>query len=310
MNPPELIKRYPSARWHILFLFFLAFACALLLPPVTRLGISFSSDYYSHIPLIPLVSVYLLAIRRRTVFVDAQPALLWGGSVMTAGGVLYGAGLFSTGLQRLDASSLMVFAGLLFLSGSFMLLYGTRALSRSAFPFLFLLFMVPIPSAVMERIISFLQAGSAGVTHMIFAMSGIPHLREGLTFHLPTFSIEIAKECSGIRSSLALAITTVLAAHMFLQTGWQKIVLAASILPLVLIKNGIRISVLTFLGMYVDQRILVDGFLHKSGGIFFFIPVLLLTGLLLYVLRRVGGACLRPTSRAPSTLAPKRSADA
>jgi exosortase len=307
MNPPELIKRYPSARWHILFVLFLALTSALLVPPLARLGISLRSDIYSHIPLIPLVSVFLLGLRRREVFAGAQPAVLHGGSVLFAAGALYLAGLWAVGLDPHDASAVMVFSALLFLFGSFLTIYGIRAFQRAAFPFLFLFFMVPIPKALLDAIVYFLQVGSAAVTHMIFAVSGIPYLREGLTFHLPTFSIEVAKECSGIRSSLALVITTVLAAHLFLRAGWQKIVLVATVVPLVLIKNGIRISVLTFLGMYVDQRILVDGFLHRSGGFLFFLPVLFLMALTLGVLKKADRASHQPRGSSPAVTA-RRSA--
>jgi len=276
-----------TAKRHVCFCLSLVTVSALAMPPLALLGISFRSDYYSHIPLIPLVSAYLLYQQRKTVFDGTEYEPRWGCSVAAAGLILYAAGMWSPGFNQHDASSLMVFSSLLFLFGSFVLCYGIRAFKQSAFPFLFLLFMVPIPSALMERIIYFLQAGSAEVTDMIFKATDIPYVREGLVFHLPRFSIEIARECSGIRSSLALVITAVLAAHFFLRGYWQKAVLAVSLLPIVLVKNGIRISVLTFLGTYVDQRILIDGFLHKSGGIFFFIPALALMGIVLWLLRRV-----------------------
>lgn len=273
---------------HVYFLLSVVIASALAVPPLVALfRISYRSDYYSHIPLIPLVSVYLLYQQRKTLFDDAEYGLRWGSLVAAAGLFLYAAGMWNPGLNLHDASSLMVFSSLLFLFGSIVLLYGTRVFRRSIFPLLFLLFMVPIPSGLMDRIIYFLQVGSAEVTDMIFKATGIPYLREGLVFHLPGFSIEVAKECSGIRSSLALVITATLAGHFLLQAYWQKAVLTLSLLPIVLIKNGIRISVLTFLGAYVDLRILTQGFLHKSGGVFFFIPALGLMGIIICLLRRL-----------------------
>ncbi len=272
---------------HICFFLSLVIATILAIPPLRLIGISFRSDYYSHIPLIPLVSAYLLYQRRKILLDGAEYEPRWGCPIATTGLLLYGAGMWGPGFEKHDASSFMIFSSLLFLFGSFVLFYGTRAFKQSVFPFLFLLFMVPIPSALMDRIIYFLQIGSAEMTDVIFSVSGIPYLREGLVFRLPGFSIEIAKVCSGIRSSLALAITAVLAAHFFLQEYWQKAVLAVLVVPIVLIKNGIRISVLTFLGMYVDQRILIDGFLHRSGGFLFFIPALGLMGIILWLLRKV-----------------------
>ena len=272
---------------HWYFSLSLLVAISLAVPPLARLGVSFSSDYYSHIPLIPLVSAYLFYQRRKT-FVDVsnyEPR--WGLAMAGMGFLLYAAGMWMPWLHQQDSPSLLVFSSLLFFFGSFMFSYGRRAFKRYAFPLLFLLFMVPLPNKLMDGIIYFLLSGSAEVTDMIFKATGIPYLREGFVFQMPRFSIEIAKQCSGIRSSLALLITVVLAAHLFLRTYWQKAVLVVCVLPIALVKNGIRISVLTFLGMYVNQRILTEGFLHKSGGILFFIPAIVLIGIILSLLRRV-----------------------
>jgi exosortase len=286
MKSSDASEKTMAKRYLCVFLSLVA-ASALAVPPlVTLFRDSFRSDLYSHIPLIPLVSAYLLYQRRKTLFGGTEYEPRWGVPIAVAGLLLYAAGIWGLGLNQHDTSSLMVFSSLLFLFGSFVFLYGTRAFKRSAFPFLFLLFMVPIPSPLLDGIIYFLQAGSAEVTDLIFRATGIPYLREGFVFHLPGFTIEVAKECSGIRSSLALLITVVLTAHFYLQAYWQKAVLAVSVLPIVLVKNGIRISTLTFLGIYVDQRIF-ESFLHKSGGIFFFIPALALMGIILQLLRRV-----------------------
>lgn len=278
-----------TAKRHWCFSLPLLITFSLATPPLAALGISPHSDYYSHIPLIPLVSAYLFYLRRNSLFDATHYEPRWGLPVAGTGLLLYAAGMWIPWLNQHESPSLRVSSSLLFLFGSFVSYYGTRAFRRSIFPLLFLLFAVPVPDALMDRIIYFLQVGSAQVTDMIFRATGIPYLREGLVFHLPGFSIEIAKQCSGIRSSLALLITVVLAAHFFLRTYWQKALLVVSILPIVLLKNGIRISVLTLLAMSVDQRILTGGFLHKSGGFIFFIPALALMGIILWQLRRVNG---------------------
>ena len=105
-----------------------------------------------------------------------------------------------------------------------------------------------------------------------------------MVFELPGIAIEVAKECSGIRSSLALIITSLIAGYMFLQTGWKRIVLVLAIFPLMLIKNAIRITTISLLAVYVDKSFLTGSFLHSSGGIFFFLIALaLLAPFLLYL---------------------------
>ena len=123
---------------------------------------------------------------------------------------------------------------------------------------------------------------------MLFMASGVPYLRDGFIFHLPGMSVEVAKECSGIRSGLALFITALLAGHLFLRTWWKKVILVVCIFPIAMFKNGIRITTLTLLGTYVDPRILQSS-LHQEGGIPFFIIALLLMAPVLFFLRKSEG---------------------
>ena len=130
-----------------------------------------------------------------------------------------------------------------------------------------------------------LQVGSTEATAIFFGLIGVPVAREIFVFQLPGISVEVAKQCSGIRSSLALFITSILAAHFFLQTGWKKAVLILSIFPITVLKNGIRIVALSMLAIHVDERILTQGFLHQSGGFIFYIPALGLLGMILWWLK-------------------------
>jgi exosortase len=113
----------------------------------------------------------------------------------------------------------------------------------------------------------------------------MPVLRDACVFHLPGISIEVAPQCSGIRSSLALVITCVLAGHMFLETTWKKALLVLAVLPITMLKNGIRIVTLSVLAVYVDRGFL-ESSLHRDGGILFFILALLLMAPILFVLRK------------------------
>ncbi len=164
--------------------------------------------------------------------------------------------------------------------------FGTGSLRPALFPLLFLLFIVPVPSGLMDGFVYLLQVGSTEVSYYLFQLAGVPIFREGFVFHLPGLSVEVARQCSGIRSSLALVITVILASHLFLQGGWRKAVLILSVFPITILKNGIRILTITLLAIYVDMKFLTQGFLHQSGGFLFFIPSLALLGAILYGLRR------------------------
>ena len=102
---------------------------------------------------------------------------------------------------------------------------------------------------------------------------------------LPKFVIEIADECSGIRSSIALLLTSLMVGHMFLRTWWKKALLVAAIFPMAMLKNGIRIVSLSLLASYVDPGFLT-GQLHHDGGIVFFLLSLALLAPLFLLLCR------------------------
>jgi exosortase len=184
-----------------------------------------------------------------------------------------------------DYASIIALSAVMFINGAFILFYGLQAFKAALLPLLFLIFMIPVPTYLMDRIIHFLQVGSTECANLLFLATGLPFLREGFVFHLSSQSIEVAKQCSGIRSGLALFITALLAGYLFLTTWWKKIILVICVIPIAMFKNGIRIVTLTLLGTYVDPRILGSS-LHREGGIPFFILALLLLAPILYFLRK------------------------
>jgi exosortase len=145
--------------------------------------------------------------------------------------------------------------------------------------------MVPIPEPILSKTIYLLQAGSAAFVEAFFAIAGIPYHRQQFIFELPGVAIRIAEECSGIRSTLALLITTVLASYIFLKTPWRRLLLCLAVIPIALFKNGLRIAMLSILSVYVNPAFLY-GNLHQRGGIVFFVIALIPMALLLKLLQK------------------------
>jgi len=250
---------------------------------------SYRSDTFSYIPFIPLISIYILNIDKRIIFSKKNTFAAAGLIPISIGIVI----IFFTkkligSLDHFDYLSLLTLSMVLIWIGGFTLCYGIRSLRAAAVPFLFLFFMVPIPTVALDKIISILQTGSAIVAYGFFKAAHIPMSRDGFVFHLSTINIEVAPECSGIRSAISLLITGLLAGHFYLRTGWSKIILLLTIIPITLLKNGFRIAALSILGVYVDERILGSE-LHRNGGILFFIFALVLLWAVIALLRRVEG---------------------
>jgi exosortase len=267
-------------------LFAVAVAVLLLYGPVREYLLwTYNSSYYTHVVLIPMVSAYLVFTRRKEIFGEVGYAFAPGGAVIGMGMLLLAAASMASGWGKNDYYALLACSTVLVVIGAFIALFGLRAFAAARFPLLFLVFMVPLPTAVEEWIIRVLQLGSAEFVAFLFPFTGMPVLRDACVFHLPGLSIEVAPQCSGIRSSLALVITCVLAGHMFLKTTWKKAVLVLAVLPITMLKNGIRIVTLSVLAVYVDRGFL-ESSLHRDGGIVFFVLALLLMAPLLFLLRR------------------------
>jgi len=255
--------------------------------PFSRLiRFALQQEQYSHIILVPLVSAALFFLDRRRIFSHVETRWGMGLGLLFAGAAFHWLGLrHSTSSSENDRLAVTIFSVLVIWVGGFVLCYGMRALRTGLFPVLFLFLMVPIPDFILDRVIVWLQTWSAEVSYAVFQLVGVPVLRTGFIFSLPGVTIEVAKECSGIRSSLVMLITSLLAGHLYLQSAWTKAVLPLATLPLLIVKNGIRIVTLTLLSVYVDPGFLT-GRLHQQGGVLFFLLALAILAPVLWLLQK------------------------
>lgn len=280
-------SRTSSRKQWYLFSSWIVLSLLLFLGPVTALvKLSLSQDDSSYLVVIPLMSAVLLYLERdRIPAQTSSDNLLSGIFLLLAAGIALALHFGATGNGLgLQLSGWILALALVWAAG-FAFLFGKAALRASYFPFLFLLLMIPIPSFLLDRIILLLQQGSAWITGLLFDIAGVPALREGLVFHLAKVSIEVAKECSGIRSSMALFIVALLVAHFRLRNFWNQVFFLAFGLFLMVLKNGVRIATLTLLAVYVNPDFLF-GRLHHQGGVVFFVLALLLLLPLLFFLQR------------------------
>jgi exosortase len=263
--------------------------------------LAFRTYEYSHTIFIPFLSAALILSGRAKIFSSVRHSFYPGIGIVTAGvliGMLFGANA-PTGEQN-SAFALMILSLVLIWIGAFILSYGWAAFRTGAFALIFLLLTVPIPDFLLGKVIYLVRYGSAEVVLLLFGIVGMPVFREGFCFILPNVSIEIAKECSGIHSTMALLIVTLLAGHLFLWSMLKRTVLILSAVPIVCVTNGIRIASLTLLSIYVNKGIL-SGRLHHEGGILFFGLALVLMAGVLYLmgLRRTKSAEAVPSRSLP-----------
>ena len=243
-------------------------------------------DQYSHTLLIPFLTVALLIFERKRVYRIVEYSL-GAGAALLLGGVLvaWPALRFLPSLGAEEILSIQIAGLVLFWIGAFVLCYGTRASRAGLFSLLFLFLTVPIPGALLDKPVTAVQQGSTSVCAFVFTVANVPYLRQGTIFSLPNISIEVAKECSGIHSMLALFIVSLLAGHLYLSSNWKKLFLVLVTIPIVCISNGLRIAGLTLLCVYVNPDF-IYGDLHRKGGTGFFLVAIALLFGVVWLLRR------------------------
>lgn len=279
-----------TVRWSIRtggFLLFWVLSLVAFWEPLHHLITLASHDErYSYILTIPFISGLLIYLDRKRVFSQPRFCAVWGISWLLAGGMFFWmvkAQLSS--LNQNDRLSLLVLAIVLVWTAGLLFFFGPQVVKRALFPVSFLILIVPLPPVVLDRIVVALQAGSADISFVLFKILGVPVFREGLKFALPGVDIEVAQQCSGIRSSMSLFIASILVGHALLRSGWRMVCLCILTIPVVIFKNAVRIVTISWLGVYVDQRFFF-GKLHHAGGLPFSLIALAILGALLFVLRR------------------------
>jgi exosortase len=259
-------------------------------PLTTIVGRSLKSadyEHYSHIILLPFFGAYLVYLNRHAIFERVEYGLRLGLPLAAFGTVT--AALAQTTLITGDHEhqlSLVMFGLVGLWMGGFALCYGARALGGAAFPFFLLLFMIPLPPALLTGIIVFLQKASAEGAAILFPLIGMPVLRDGVYFALPGINIEVARECSGIRSSIALLISGLVMAYLLLKSTWARTSLVLVIVPLAIAKNAVRIVGLSWLAVHVDPSFITGSAVHRNGGIPVFLTSLAVLGALTWLLRK------------------------
>ena len=262
----------------LVYLGFVGVCLLVFLNPLSALlRYAQTNDNASHILIIPFLFAGLLYHDRhklpavmvpdfRAMLCFAVPAVLLGA---------FFAPVFAAHSQlNLTVLTLSLF---LFLVAGFVGIFGRAAAQREWFALAFLVFTIPPPEALLNWVIYELQVGSSAIAGWIFDLAGVPVLREGFVFHLSGFNIEVARECSGIRSSIALLILAVLIAHFSFRRMWRKVLFIVAGMLVMVVKNGVRIATLTILAKYVDPGFLFGRLHHEGGAVFFLLALALLT---------------------------------
>jgi exosortase A len=156
-------------------------------------------------------------------------------------------------------------------------LLGRRISWAIAFPLLFLLAAVPFGEIFINPLINF----TADFTVTALRATGIPVLREGNSFVIPSGRWSVIEACSGVRYLIASVTLGLLYAYLTYKSRWRQLafVIAAIIVPI--IANGLRAYMIVMIG-HLSGMTLAVGVDHLIYGWLFF-------GLVMFLMFWIGG---------------------
>ncbi len=296
----QSVKRKRISNRLIGFLFVTIVLMLCFSPSLYKLlQLAFMDELYSEIPLIPLVSLYLIWLRRENLPRLLLPSFRTAVLFFTAGSAAVAVYWFASSANVAATNNYLpinICAFLLFFTGICFLFFGSAFMRAIAFPITLLVFIIPFPEFLRQGIETFLQHGSAVCAGIFFQLSGQPVFHDGLNFQFPNCVLQVAPECSGIHSTLVLIITGLVGGWLFLRSPWKRAIVALVVIPLALIRNGFRIFVIGRLCTAYGPQML-DSAIHRHGGPLFFALSLIPLFLLLLFLRKTERTHGEPPTR-------------
>jgi exosortase len=253
-------------------------------PLASTMKLALVNDAYTYVLLVLPLSAALAYVKakRMPTATTSGPwvgVILLGVAFLLRGLTAWSLGHFSPYL------SLSMFALVLWWIGSVIVCFGLAAFQSLLFPLCFLFLVVPLPDRAVNVVTGFLQQQSAVTAEILFSVARIPVSRDGVLLSIPGLDIEVAHECSSIRSSTMLIVITLVLAHLFLRSWWRQTLLLVIAIPLSVAKNALRIFMISELGTRVDPGYLT-GNLHRNGGIVFLSLSLIVVILMVWMLRK------------------------
>jgi exosortase D (VPLPA-CTERM-specific) len=226
------------------------------------LAAAWMTPEYSHGPLIPLISLYLLLRELRHAppvvpgeYVDRRPGIA----------LILFALLLGIGGNLVQIPDIVAYAFILWVGGVVLTGFGWARGRTHWAPVLHLIFMLPLPQFLYWQLTIMLQLISSELGVWFVRLVGIPVFLEGNVIDLGIYKLQVAEACSGLRYLFPILSFSYLFAILYRGPLWHKAVLLLMAAPLTVFMNSFRIGVIAILvNSYGIEH--AEGFLHFFEG--------------------------------------------
>lgn len=232
------------------------------------------SDDHGHGPIILAVLIWLFWDLRHEIHnLSFQPAPVLGWPIFGLGIFIYLTGrVFGISILEFTSQPLVV-------AGALLLMKGPKALRLAWFPVLYFVFMIPLPSSLVDAITGSLKGLIANIVEALLYAIGYPIARSGVILSIGPYQLQVADACSGLHSMFSLsALGTLFMYMMGRKTKFHSAVMLATILPIAFVANIVRVATLVLVTYYLGDEA-GQGFLHGAAGM-----VLMLVALMFFFL--------------------------
>lgn len=227
-------------------------------------------DEQGHGPLIFAVVLWLIYRKlEKLLALPSRPAFI-GGSLC----LLLGLCMFVLG--RSQAVQLLEVGALIPISAAMLLLKGTAALRLLWFPLFFMLFMVPLPAALVVAVTTPLKSAVSAMASALLYHLGYPIGRSGVVLTVGPYQLLVADACAGLNSMFTLEALGLLYMNiMNYKSVLRNLIMAMMIVPISFIANIVRVCILVLVTYHFGDEA-GQGFVHGFAGMVLFIVALTL----------------------------------
>lgn len=230
-----------------------------------------ASDEQGHGPIILGLSFVLLGLRAQRIAAAAGAARpLAGWTLLVLALLLFIVGDAQDILLFQVGSQIPLLAALLLLFG------GWGALRAAWFPLFFLLFMVPLPEALVAAVTTPLKSAVSAVAAQLLYLAGYPVGRSGVVLTVGPYQLLVADACAGLNSMFTLEALGMLYMNLMRYTSVARnTTLALLLVPVAFFANVVRVVILVLVTFHFGDAA-GQGFVHGFAGIVLFVVALLL----------------------------------
>jgi len=201
---------------------------------------------YSHGYLVAPVAVLFLWMRRAQMPPLEGPAWAGLGLLLAALAVRVAGSAFF--IDSLDGWSLPLWLG------GLCWLWGGRRFVAWCLPSLvFLWFMVPLPFQAAGTLSLPLQKIATKVSTWTLQSLGQPALSEGNVIRIGNEQLEVAQACSGLSIFMSVVALAFAFSVLAKPRWWTKVLVFASVLPIALVANAVRVTLTGFAYVYIGS---------------------------------------------------------